>query len=65
MNYVQQREAVLKQEYQNKINWIRFCNVWETMAKAMDAKRNADYYAGEFNKIRAQYVKRGRKAVAK
>lgn len=62
MNYVQQREFDLKQEYAANMWWIRICNLWETLGKVISLQRDADYYTSEVNKIRSQYIRKGRKA---
>ena len=63
-DYVSKREAELKAKYHAEMWWIRMGKVFKLLGLAMDHKRNADYYIGEFNKIRGEYVKRGRKAKA-
>lgn len=59
-NYVAQREAEIKAKYQAEMFWIKLCNLWEKLAKVMSLKRDADYYMGEYNKIRAEYIRKGR-----
>lgn len=63
-DYVSKREAELKAKYQAEMWWIRIGKMFLTLGKAMSLKRDADYYMSEFNAIRSQYVKRGRKAAA-
>jgi hypothetical protein len=63
-DYVSQREAELKAKYEAEMWWIRIGKAFALMGKAMALKRDADYYAGEWNAIRSQFIKRGRKAAA-
>ncbi len=61
MNYVQEREAELKREYTINMWWIRIANFWETLGKVMSLQRDMEYYQNELNKIRSQYIRKGRK----
>lgn len=63
-DYVSQREAEIKAKYHAEMWWIGIAKFWDRLGKTMSLKREADYYIGEFNAIRAQYIKRGRKAAA-
>lgn len=60
-NYVQTREAEIKARYRAEMWWLGFANLFKKLGETIRIKREADYYSDEFNKIRSQYVKRGRK----
>ena len=62
MNYVQSREAEIKAQYRVEMWWIGMVKLWAKLGETMKVKREADYWASEFNAIRAQYIKRGRVA---
>ena len=60
MNYVAQREQELKAKYQTEMWWIQIVKLWDTLGKAMSLQRDAEYYTNELNKIRSQYIRKGR-----
>lgn len=65
MTYVEQREAEIKAAYRMEMWWIGISKLWDKLGKVMVLKREADYHTAEFNKIRSQYIKRGRVAGSK
>lgn len=61
MNYVQQREAELKQRYQIEVWWARIANLWNTVANVMKLENDMAVLNQEYSKIRSQYIRKGRK----
>jgi hypothetical protein len=61
MNYVQQREAELKRQFQIEMWWAQMSNMWYRLAEIHDIKRNLDVWQEAFNKVRAEYIRKGRK----
>lgn len=61
MNYVEQREAELKRQYEVDMWWIRIGKVFNHLGEAMRIQREIAFHQDELNKIRAQYVRKGRK----
>lgn len=63
-DYVSKREAELKAQYRAEMAWLGLIKLWGKLGKVLSLKREMDYYAGEYNAIRSQYVRRGRPAKA-
>lgn len=63
-DYVSQREAELRRLLAEETWWGDMARLWKKLGKVMSLKRDADYFMGEYNAIRSEYIRRGRKAKA-
>lgn len=53
-------EDEIKARFRAEMWWCHFPKLWAKVANVVKLQRDRDYYDAELNKIRSQYVKRGR-----
>lgn len=61
MSYVAQREAELKEKFRQEMWWVKIAKMWEQLGIAAEFKRRAELNLDSYNRIKAEYIKRGRR----